>query len=500
MTTRTGMLPLAVVLSLACATGARADDFSDFRIPPNRMLLWTGHADVLADWQRNDGGTTKDNAGREQETLLSQFLYRGETDSRTTEVHALGLVRGFRGNSTSLFRGPIGQTVDDARQRRTLESWSLSVAHRWFPERWRIGLVADAAGAVTDEQFWASSHSLTVPLPGGTFYQDFAERTAQWTYRTDVSGDVGLGVGRVRSATGVFEAMLIERRLRAARVLTRPLGSVARRELAALLYARTDYSTSMDRPAATVWGTIEDILRRDGAIADSALDARALFGLAEPYIGRGGFVARDGLPVSPVLRPRGWFANVVLSGRTTHQIDRGDFASSSSTAPGGVPFVYTQFQRISSGSDVAEAGVNAEYHRPCGARWQLDAALSVLTPIRRQRNGIDESSAVSVAWLVADRWLAETWVSHSRRIDKSLSGVTDEDTWQVTYAGTCEFWVTDRVAIQLQVEQVHARMPTLVQFASLPTTFSRAGQLQFGIDYRFAGFTEIPGLISPTTR
>jgi len=491
-----GLVALLVVAFVAAAAAcAAADDFADFRIPENRVLLWTGSVKSSANWDRYGDPISANRSGSEGANLGTSLLYRRETDARTT---TLGVSTSLTGNrSHQLADEVIAATSHslETTERSTLESFQLGLGNAWYPTRPPLAIVTDVAFDLSDSQDWQAQHEVFVAPPGG-YLEQWIERTS-WQYGNLESGSLGAGVGRVRNATGVYEAEVLEQRLKASGVLARALSPEGRRALAALMYARGDYSTELDRPAAAVWEAIERILARDGALADSALAPAALMRAIEPYIGRASGLAADGLPRSPVVRLRGWLATVQVAGSSTHEVGRYHEQVSARTAPGG-PDSFAEFGYRSPGSsDQGSWGVVLEGHQPVGGHWQFDLASSVMLPLLRHHIGFTEQSGASVACLVTDRWLVRASISDVRIVDSNSAGYTYQDSWNVDYGGTLEYWVNDHVDAQLGVQQHHDRYRADAIYG-LPPSSEEKGGLTLGLTYRFAGFAEIPGIFPAT--
>ena len=478
---------------------ARADEFSDFRIPANRMLQWTAHANGGSIWNSNQAPDYRNESGLFQGGMGSRLDYRSESDHRTTELQAMADVSGTRNHSrTQNGPQPFSFLTDDESRRRTLdERTQLSLLESWYPESWRVGLSAQVFAVSDMAQSWTHERRFFTDA-GAVNYLDQIDGTTEWDYSTQAEASIAAGPGRIRNATGAFEAMVLENRLRAAGVLTRPLGPVGREQLASLMYARDDYSQTMERPAVRLWAAIEDILRKDGALADRAIDAGDLMRLTEPYLGPSGASAtRDGLPVSPVVRLTGWNLRATITGRTSSDVRRVGTTSSIIMSPGGDPSLSSYFYRLQSPQDDLLAGALAEYHRPCGPRLQLDAFGTARALVRTGRKGLDAFARLSATWIVTDRWLAGAMLEDERRLDQDRNGYTQLDLWTVHYSAFGEYWVNDHVDLRVDFSQLHEGVRSDNAYSAFPgTRVDRIGRLTFGLGYRFAGFAAVPGIAS----
>jgi hypothetical protein len=498
MTARGCTLTLVTLLLLAAPRVVRADDFAAFRVPDNRVLLWTGSSNGWAGWRSVDEPYFRTENGSFRGSLASTVYYRSESDSRTRQWRASAEASGSRSHDTRLDLPPEPSLRRAAEQttRSVSGRIALYVDEEWFPRAWPFSLTA-GLGATQDQlRGWNTSRIQESYAPLSSGMDDISESLDVWQGTSTANGTVGVGVGRVRNATGLYEARVFENRLLAAGALARPLGEVARGELAALFYARTDYAWSLESPAPAVWGAIEEILRRDGALKGAGLDARTAFGAAVPYMSGRRAAGVDGLPVSPILRQSGATVHAVLMGSTGRLLTRQTGNESHTYSAGGPVYNAGYSWRWSDGTDAAWAGVVAEYHRPAGLRWQFDGMFSTLVNLRPEQRAVQEAAAASATFILADRWLASANLAHSRTVNEDPPGTTLADSWFFRGGASCEYWVSDHVDLNLQFEQTWSKRlsPYLEPPTVLAERHEQFGRLSFGLGYRFAGFTEIPGI------
>src|SRR5262249_5648251 len=133
-------------------------------------------------------------------------------------------------------------------------------------------------------------------------------------YMYGANADVSIGWGRVRDATPVFSALLLEERLQRDHMLARTLSVDARNKLAALIAIEGDFAEVHDEPDKAFWSEVERIVREDGALTDGRFDAHAANHVREDlHVGRMSF-----------YRQTGWFARLVVSGRHQDVVVRDD--------------------------------------------------------------------------------------------------------------------------------------------------------------------------------
>jgi hypothetical protein len=465
----------AVALVAIAATRAHADDFAEFRIPDNHALRWTGSLLGNSGWRLEAaGGTHGDDSGQGASTA-SQFNRIDDSERWRSVASVFFTVSS--GRTKYDFGAPQYGIADVMEERSVREYVRASWAGQVYPHGGPIHLDAAFDGTNDDSQYWRDEQ---VGLSGP------ASRS-EWAYLHDVAASLGAGMGRVRNATGIYEARVLESRLAASGALTRPLSATAREQLATLLYARNDIAVAHDRPARRVWGRIAEILRTDGVIADS-LQAGDWFRLAEPLLETGRTSLDAALvPVSPLVRERGWSVSALIQEHTRQVIGRVSVPAASPPPPATVT-------RAVSESDATSAGLVGEYHRPLSLAWQLDAAGSLLGDTRPGQHGFSESAHVAAGWIVADRWLWTSALSQSRTLEQGKHTSADDDAAELDVGSKVDYFVDDRLDATFGFEQRYERALSRTFIGFGPGPHARAGFVTFTLTYRFAGFASIPAL------
>ena len=504
----------AILLLLSTIpASARADDFSDFRVPENKYLQWTGSASGASNWGHATAGPDHHEQGYTSGVVRSTLFSWRETDTRTMSVFATVLTQGSRFHSLdhtfdpSATPGVLNDISQEHSERSASEVLDLGVGHRWYAGSVPWNVSVSLNGRLDDSQAWSNADYIWI-LPGNFFdYAKNIQSNSARQYRSEFSGLLGVGLGRVRNVTGVYEARVLEDRLRASGALTRALSPEARQRLGNLMYARSDIVASMDRPASPVWDVIERILRDDGALSSSALSAADLFRLIEPYIpnASSGFTGRDGLPSSPMFRPLGWDVGVNLSEETGRTTNRFDYASTVLQSSLGVPQPPVEFRGSVQNRSIFDgtwAGASAEYHRPLSLRTQWDASSGVMVPLRHEDRGFYSVSWTSLGWIVADRWMASLTGQHVRSIRKTDS-FTNADLWATLFSASAYYFVADHVTLNVVANQNWSMSRSdYFAYSSVDpgaSLHSNGGSIGFGVTYRFAGFARIAGLFPPAS-
>lgn len=491
---RSSVSALALACLIPLPGPARGDDFADFRIPTHRVLSWTGNFYGAWRGSTSDVVTSRMRSGYFFGTTGSNFVRLGDGERGFTTLSLSAFLDGNRASDrqSGYEQSPaLSRSFDQQLARRsTAERGNVFYSFGRYVGRAPIVLGADVRALGDLNQTWTDSRDASSRT-------DFASSTDEWTETNDrgrrseatVSLRPRAGIGRVRDATGVYTARVIEERLRRDGALTRALTHQARQNLTNLLTLSDAYDVPHERPAKGLWAEIERILRDDGALAPGGLDPSSTQHAGEPLlVGRGG---RGGLPGAIVLRQRGASASAFVNGLHQRTTGFAEGGSRSQLTFNGVPqpIVSSSFsQRSVMTSDAIDAGLQAEWHRPVGLRVQLDASAETSVPLRSQDDGLAARMNGQASWMVADRWFVQGSVSQRRDLlQNARDGKTQQDSWNLDLFGQVSYAVEDRVTIQLGLldSQWGVRGPG-DRFSS-SRAYRRKQSVTLGLTYRFAG-------------
>jgi hypothetical protein len=504
---RFSVLVLSSLLALVMVPSVRADDFANFRIPKHQVSSITGNASA-GYWERvrSFQGTT-DRTEDFDSHLNGSCYWLWDSDSLRLLFEARESLSGMRSRfrrNTDDFSLPVSS--DYASQSTVSNTTALSADGLTYPTRAPLGLLASVSSYLTISKGWTFERQSfgvdTVP-----------ELRSDYSYvirSINVDASIGIGWGRVRDASAVYDLFVMENRLRDAGILVHALSPDARQKLLALLYFEGDYSNVHQRPAKFVWQEIENIFREDGALKDNRLDAYELYRIAEPFIGSGStgefMVANPGAaPGSkggPIyrrsfLRQKGWFVSAVVSGSHYHDFNKWDVHA---TPPGSGTEGRTIYEHA---SDFFSVGPQIEYHLPVGLNWQVDASSSVAFPQRAGAHAIRARAGFQAAWLISDRWQAVANFSYSRdRWRLRSAGPEDPDypdAWSTELSGSLIYFIEDRLSLNLNLADLQSTMRISSTPISIPREFDRNSMATIGLAYHFLGKLEAPGIVSPST-
>jgi len=493
------MSPTLAMVLCGAPLAARADDYSQFRIPAHHVMGWDGFLSTNGhrNSSRNESATgTSGSTDRLIQGMGgTSFSWLSDSDPRTTRVFArvaAGLQEGWASNDGAV---PSLTFTTSNQGRSSNELWQVFLSHRTYPWAFPLGFTVSAFGTGNYQQSWAHMEQFASDL---VTLNSSLQRTGaeQWAYLTSVQDAASVGIGRVRDATGIYDAHVFETRLLETGALTRPLSSDARRRLAEIFYLRADYESFRERPAKSLWGRIEDLLRQDGAVSDS-FDAHAIQRAGESALFGG--QSGDGLPSSPLARFTGYHVAAVLRDQHSNVVVRNDASNFSQVTLGGTPgppVTSETHDRLSQSMDQVMAGGEAEYHRPIGPRWQLDVVGQALAPVRKEDSGFQVMTVADGAMLISDRLVARIGWDQNRIVRRDAStDVTQQDSWEVIVSGSASYYLEDHLQLQAGVsdDQYHHRD----SLTGSPFVASQRSQQFFLVlTYRFMGSFAAPGLMA----
>lgn len=456
---------LALAACIVAPAGIAADPFSDFRIPEHVRHSASVDVSASGDWDRQvDAGSA----------------YRNDRWDGAGGVNGLWA----RDSDRLAFGGGfnIASTVaryrtrsDSPTQHRTSEqnSHSFRVGAssnlRWYPgaSRWGFQLVANAAhrqtNQVGNEQFLGDFNS-------GTREQNYHEITRS------VNASGAFGFGRVRDATPVYVAYVLEERMLAAGALSRSLSQAARQRVVDVIALRPQFTVPHERPDRFFWHEIERIAIEDGA--SDGFDAASAFRANEPIAPYAPYL---GTSIALDQRPSGFFIGVAVA--FSHEYIHNRSHRTESGPPQDVTITTNSYS-----IDLPQAGPRIAFHRPIGWAWQAGVESQALVPLHPDEQGLDFTTDARVGWQVADRWRADAVFTHERTVlERRGQDVLVQDFWRVRWGAALAYYVEDRTQVSLAFD---SRQDS--QYG-----WSRHSAIRLGANYRFWGWFNGPALFEP---
>jgi hypothetical protein len=265
-----------------------------------------------------------------------------------------------------------------------------------------------------------------------------------WYYHYSFSSSAMVGWGRVRDASGIYGARIMEQRLMKSGVLSGELQPGTIQRLAQLIYLGSDFYVQHERSKRFYWRDLEEILRGDPAFQANRFDAYNVLLSGDPIF-----------PSSYDYRPSGYFFGPIAEVRHTNDIARFSHLrtdSNGDTVDYGSGHATQHYDQVM-------AGLSASYYRPFGLNWQLSAASSFLVPLRpdeEKKNRMRWETRASLAYVIADRWVAVTDFYHSRTClnyppDVSGSAITD-NSWTAGAGAQVAYFVEDHWHIYVSLD------------------------------------------------
>ena len=484
------------VMALACLAGevrpavaADDEDFSGYRIPTQDWFGW--RARLQGSLNSNVLNITARQSSWQQGAGDAAVGVHGGHDSETWQRDWNADVGGFgTGVSQRLDEESAGlagtEHMWEARDdQRVSGQWHVAGGMRFYPAGRVFGTTTRADGLGSHGRTWSHLASNTegtsagVPLGSETIH-DVNTRLNGYVATFDLEE----GAGRVRDATGVYEAWILERRLRADGVLARPLSPPARSRLAQLFSVQYGYGRVHDRPDKAFWDEVEKLARDDGGLTEAGFTAYSALHAVDPLLAPSSGDAR---------RLIGLYAGPVLRGSYRHDLGSADYSTTRRSFVADTIAFEDQFDTSSElDREVGRVtgGVAAEWHRPLGVRWQIDADGLALAEVR----GIDRYSLVqssaSVVYRLGERWIADGRIDQAREV---ANDGFPTDRWSVVASAALRYYLEDHWSIGLGLggQQYRNHLDGNGQ-----SSYYRQQQLTAGITYGAERF-DAPGLIAP---
>lgn len=502
----TRSLVAALLTTLACSgpLPLAASDFDDFRVPDHTW--YTLSSELGGSWM-NDRRVDVQRWLRTQ-SAIGNLGVRGtwavDGDDHSFRIDALG--GGIYGWSDFInqesytgLSGTTPITIDSDVRGRDVNSttqWLLAVEARRYPFEVPLGWMLRASGAFN--QNWRHSTSTLnwsyVDSTGRVRNMTGDEADAQTSGLT-LDADAALGWGQVRDATGVYEAYLLERRLREHGVIRRRLPESARIQLANLYTVRPRLGAAHDRPDRFFWREVERILEESGRLDRRNWDAFEIVRAEEPYTpGR-------------MQRQRGFFVGPSI-GLASRQVGGHiDQLHQGQTFLNDAPvsaFEYTISNEVHDSGNRIVPGLLAEYHMPFGMRWQVDASSRATSPTRDFAETFHVASQGSVWYGIADRWSLTGFVAHQCDVDVREPALLVDpnaplpppgsvpNSWTLNWGGALAFYIEDRTTLSLELRDSRGKFDDPRVGPEFHTSFVR-----LSIGYRFLGTVDAPGVFEP---
>jgi hypothetical protein len=476
----------AVLSVLLLAGVAGADEFSDFRIPEHRWRSIRGDASFSGSRNRMNEAFSQRTNDNGSLRLEGSGSWAYEADDRQWLVSSFAEVIGRQSNSEdrARFFGATSVLTDDldSRIEEARELLGLSGEFQRYPESTPLGLKARMLAVGYFGQGWSDSRHdqfSSDVIGSARSLQEVDSRQDSYMYQAELAAS--MGIGRVRNATGVYSAELLERRLRGDGAITGPLSAAARERIARLYYVGPQYRSAHDRPDKFFWRDLEIILRDEGALAAGNLDAYALLHALEPYV--------PGAIATPLRRSGYWVAASITYDHQ-HAIRRTSGASHDEDYVDGVLVSSTTFSvgsRFTDHVDRVLFGPEAQWCLPLGWRWQIDVDAFLRFDIVDPSQGTILSQ-LRASYVIAERWGASARVAHRR--ETVGDDLTLWEGWFFTAGIDVVYDIEDHLQAVLSIADQQSHFDG-------SDTFSRNQRVSLGLSYLFSGGLDAPGLIDP---
>jgi len=480
---------IAIFLALALVTSRTAhaaDPFEQFRVPDHHEyrlgFSFSGSTGGNSNTAPTESFVHRERSGNT--SLSARWLH--DSDVRQWSVAVAANAWGDGSNTDQHDRWPGGATTQvlSDRERSAMESVQIGADERWYPARAPFALQLGVSATQQDDQRWSRTDNHYFEYSGFDtlpIWNHDLSSSGDGSYLRTASVQVSAGWGRVRDVSAVHVAWWLEQRWLADHALTRPLTDRGRERLAELVSIRSDYGRAHDRPEKAFWRDVELLLREDGALVGDHLD---------PYALLHGLDAMTHGSSLGNARSRGFFVGPALSYSADHLFARQERSSLQEITNYNSVLYHAQDQGVTTDTrseDRTLGGLSVEWHRPVGARFQLDGAGFAGAHPRGLRRLTDVYGSVMARCWIGERWTIGGKAQDERQVQR---GVPNGNVWSANAAATLDYYLEDHWSLDVTagsnryMEDVPSHLST------------RSGQVTFGIGWNHGGL-EAPGLIAP---
>jgi len=474
------VLSLVVFLFVTASVASAADPYAEYRIPDHRWLSWSASLNGSGTRQLTHSGSQY--VDRQYGGTGFTSIVGGYDSDAHSRAYGLSLQLSGDRHTFDLSDQRVFGTFDQHRRDQdTQERASLFFAVSRFPWQAPLGFSLATSDAFQMSQSWSAEDKVTTRPPQFSFPGTREEETfngTTGTYDANASLSASVNWGRVRDATPVYQVQVLEQRLRETGAIQSALSRGARERLTALYTVESELSFAHQRPTKYFWRELERLLTEDGVLGAGGLDAYTVQRLVEPLALSKSFARIRGYSFGPqVILTKQWsHASELFELRRQFFVADTLFGSSSFIRPRTETNDHEE--GISSGAFV-------EYHRPFGMQWQADAFSRAL--VSKGRENLNLTSALNLAWAIADRWQWTGSVRHDALAQRA-DEVRKVTNWRLNAALNLNYFFEDAWAFQLGYahRQDHSQ-----------TSFRRTDNYTLGVTYQFAGWLDAPAVFAP---
>ncbi|MCB1059857.1 MAG: hypothetical protein KDB65_06490 [Calditrichaeota bacterium] len=363
-------------------------------------------------------------------------------DSENLGLEAAARVRGtgnFFDNKTRT-RSDYYHQVSSDLDRRAQESYDANLSGAYYPTERPIGLIGTGLLSAGVYQYWYHDES-KVGYPEWANQQITDGREANMRY--DLSGELGLGWGRVRDASGIYRAHVLEIRLRELGRINGNLSDETLREVAELMYREREFQRRYERDDKYFWREVESVLKKDPALIGD-LDAFAIERINE-YIAPYSISRWSGVRFSMLLY--GWHQNYIE--RNTTIYTRFDYLADTT---------YVEHSEISDHSvyhgEYMLFGPRLEVNIPLSWNVQFTGDSRFEKPIGPADDGFFWTTLLSGAYAVHDRWIIGYTLIHNRFIhDPKDRNMDNGQSWGVEHRFDVAYYIEQSLSITASIQQ-----------------------------------------------
>lgn len=471
----------AAAATLCLVALVHAQGFREFRIPTNSARA----VSIYVQANGNSGDSRNDTRAQDGWFHAGQMSLRGlfyyDSEDLGWQVTPSFIAEGSTSNSNDDERLNYGSEDYHSNSSRVNETLRTNAQIIYFPTSTALGFEAGGLGGVGVSQYWSHLDRL--------YASDDDIQTARdlWDFETnelyyDASFELGVGWGRVRNASSVHGAHLLEERLQELGMLSGELSEETVQKLVEHGYTSSEYYLLYSRSEKYSWRDVEKILESDPAF-HGPLNAYAAHRLTESmsYPGishwrgiRAGLYARAIHANELSLQTRDYFHTQTYD--TLVYADTSEFGS----------------QTFRDRSDEIMVGPGLQGYFPLSYAWQINADSRLERRISPADDGFAWSNFCSVEHLLSDRLSVRYTLEHLRWLNDSKNrDDTRGSSWMVHHELIATVFVEDHVDLSVSARSYQYQLESYVPNWTVnvnPVEFGRNTNYFLTLTYRIHGY------------
>ncbi|MCB9357683.1 MAG: hypothetical protein H6508_00500 [Calditrichaeota bacterium] len=475
----------AALLLLFVQLSVAENSYKNFRIPDHQVHALWATADLNHNFQNRYGlGVNKNSYGNARASFRGYWLRDHEDCALefSPRLEYYGSLQERKSNGA--YWDPTFREGSKSSQGQQI--LDVPIRAIFFPTDSPLGFEATLIENVSVEQYW---YHYDYRYGDPDFMRGNVHDRERHTIVYHSEADLGIGWGRLRNASGVFQARVLEQRLQELGRLRGNLSDDTKLKLAQLYYRQSDFWVAHERSGKFFMSEVEQLLKADPAFSGE-LDAYATYRITEEIAP--GYLSRwKGIRWSLNLR-------ALSVQNVRHETDKHfQFEGTDSTWNVNSLNDYTYSGSVTSTSLLA--GPRMQLACPLNWNWQLSADSRFEHRFDPTDAGFAWTNNFQIEYAMADRWLLRYELDHVRYILDPLSrDLEHRNAWYVENSARLGYYVTDRISASCNLSLAQSKLRSYIPNNELiyieqdystywDSYYQREASISLSLTYHFSG-------------